>query len=290
MIGRVTRSVRASGLVLGMLVPVVLAAAGIVLWAVLTSGNTAPPGLILPNVATPRSVAAIPTLVSRGRSRVAPDSVTPTTPEPIATQDAAAHAMATEDAITGVHNAIQSVVQVRTNDGLGTGFLAERVSGSDLYVTNAHVVGDASTVSVIMADGRDVTGQVTLRNQNLDLAIVAVTPASSTPVLRLASLANLEPGEPIYVVGFALGTELLGDPSVTRGIVSGRRTVNDVNYIQTDAAMNPGNSGGPLLDAHGEVIGVATWGIRDAGGAVIQGINFAIPSDVVQRILAQARI
>jgi N-acetylneuraminic acid mutarotase len=91
----------------------------------------------------------------------------------------------------------------------------------------------------------------------------------------------------LHIIGYALGSALVGDPSVTSGIVSGRRTIDNINFIQTDAAMNPGNSGGPVINSHGEVVGIATMIIRSIGDINVQGINFATPSVVITPTLTR---
>jgi N-acetylneuraminic acid mutarotase len=134
-------------------------------------------------------------------------------------------------------------------------------------------------VTVVTADGETRHGTVLARDDDADLAVVRVFGADAAPTMTLGDVNALRLGDPLYVVGFGMGLELKGDPSVTRGILSGRRQIAGINYVQTDAVMNPGNSGGPVIDATGKVIGIATRGFDLEES---QGINFALPSDLVK--------
>ena len=181
-----------------------------------------------------------------------------------------------------VREAMLSVVQVRAGQSLGTGFVARQQGGTALVVTNAHVIETAERVAVIAPDGAEHDGRVLSRDEVVDLAIIAVPTLTDLTPLPLGDTRNVRAGDPLYVIGFALGDTLLGDPTVTRGVVSGRRVVQQVDYLQTDAAMNPGASGGPVLDNTGRIIGVATWGLRDPRGRQTQNINFAVPVELVR--------
>jgi serine protease Do len=176
--------------------------------------------------------------------------------------------------------AIRSVVRIETDDGLGTGFLT--VLGSErLVVTNAHVVEGASTVRLIRPDGAERRATVRFRDEEMDLASVAAEGLGDLPVLRLGNSGGMRVGDPLYVVGFAAGSRLLGDPTVSRGILSSRRVLRGNDFLQTDAAMNSGNSGGPVLNSAGEVVGVATLVLVDQHGQREPGLNFALPASTV---------
>ena len=123
------------------------------------------------------------------------------------------------------------------------------------------------------------------RDPVVDIALLEVADGLSLEPLARGDSQRLAPGDPLYVVGFALGTELLGDPTVTRGVLSGRRVVDGVEYLQTDAAMNPGNSGGPVLDGEGRVVGMAIGVIRETRGIPIEGVNFALAIEELQAFL-----
>ena len=184
-----------------------------------------------------------------------------------------------------VRTATRSVARIRADRNTGTGFTVRQRDNEALLVTNAHVVRDARSVSIIAPDGSEHPATVLNRDDEIDLALIAVADMTAMPPMALGNSAALRPGDSLYVIGFALGTDLLGDPTVTRGVVSGQRLIGEVDYIQTDAAMNPGNSGGPVFNAAGEVVGVATWGMRERRGEEILGINFAIPSNLVREVV-----
>jgi S1-C subfamily serine protease len=122
----------------------------------------------------------------------------------------------------------------------------------------------------------------------VDLALLHV-PADGLEAAAFGDPNRLQQGDPLIVVGFALN--LPGEPSITRGVFSGRRTNPEsrVNYLQTDAAMNPGVSGGGVLDRTGAIVGINVAGIRSSNGVPVQGINFAIPADLAQSFVQSAR-
>jgi S1-C subfamily serine protease len=153
-----------------------------------------------------------------------------------------------------------------------------------VILTNAHVVEGASAVTVTLPDGRTFKGKVLGGDPLTDVAVVKVV-ASKLPVAPLGDSAKVRPGEWAIAIGNPLGL----DNTVTAGIISAIQRTNAVGegqrvpYIQTDAAVNPGNSGGPLINDRGEVIGVNT-AIRQAPGA---GLSFAIPINTAREIAAQ---
>jgi len=171
---------------------------------------------------------------------------------------------------------LPSVVQIETPGGLGSGFV-EDAEGGRIF-TAAHVVDGVSTVTVHLADGRTVEGQVVGRDRGKDVAILAVTADG----LVAAPLADHLPevGQTVVAIGSPLGL----DQTVTSGIVSALDRSVDVGgrqisgLIQTDAAINPGNSGGPLVDLDGQVVGIDVAIASASGGS--NGIGFAVPIGV----------
>ncbi|ACK64482.1 2-alkenal reductase [Rippkaea orientalis PCC 8801] len=158
--------------------------------------------------------------------------------------------------------------------GQGSGFI---IDGDGIILTNAHVVNNASKVTVTLKDGRTFNGQVRGTDEVTDLAVVKInTQGAKLPVAPLGDSTNLQVGDWAIAVGNPVGL----DNTVTLGIIStiGRSAAKAgipdkrLDFIQTDAAINPGNSGGPLLNAQGEVIGINTAIRADA-----MGIGFAIP-------------
>lgn len=178
-----------------------------------------------------------------------------------------------------------SIVTIETGDGMGTGFVVERGDGELFVVTNAHVIGGYEQVTVVTSTGDELDGDVLGRNPEVDLAVVRAVGLDAPPLQLLDGAPEV--GSDVVVIGNALGFG--GTHSVTSGIVSavGRDlTAPDGTHLegllQTDAAVNPGNSGGPLLDRRGRVVGVATAKVDPA---VATNVAFAIPADVVAGIL-----
>jgi len=165
-----------------------------------------------------------------------------------------------------------SVVQIETSNGLGSGVVYDR----DLVMTNAHVVGSATTVTVRTADGEAVEGEVLGADPGTDIAVVRAT-GIEAPAASLALDDKPQVGEMAVAVGSPYGL----DQTVTSGIVSAvnRPVDNDkgvvVNMVQTDASINPGNSGGALANREGQIIGINTAIFSQTGENT--GIGFAIP-------------
>ncbi|MBI1761983.1 MAG: trypsin-like peptidase domain-containing protein [Acidobacteria bacterium] len=166
--------------------------------------------------------------------------------------------------------------------GTGTGFL---IDDAGYIVTNDHVIRGADRIRVRLADGRERRALVQGADAVTDIALLKIE-AGPLPLLQLGDSDELRVGDAVIAIGNPLDYE----HSVTAGIISakGRKVYNNEpfeDFIQTDAAINRGNSGGPLLNQQGEVIGVNTV-IRVDGS----GISFAVPSNVVRRVIAQLRL
>ncbi|MCM5571404.1 Do family serine endopeptidase [Burkholderiaceae bacterium FT117] len=165
--------------------------------------------------------------------------------------------------------------------GQGSGFI---VGADGVILTNAHVVRDAATVTVKLADRREFEAKVLGIDQATDVAVLKIQ-ASGLPTVRLGDPRQLAVGDYVLAIGSPFGFE----QSATSGIVSakGRALPGDayVPFIQTDVAVNPGNSGGPLFDAQGRVVGINSQIWSRTGG--YQGLSFAIPIDVATRVRDQ---
>jgi serine protease Do len=160
--------------------------------------------------------------------------------------------------------------------GIGSGFI---ISADGYVLTNAHVVADASEVTVRLTDRREFRAKVIGVDKRSDVALIKI-PATGLPVVRFGDPANIRPGQWAIAIGSPFGF----DNSVTAGVISavGRSLPDDnggfVTFIQTDAAVNPGNSGGPLFNLEGEVVGINAQIYSRTGGYM--GMSFAIPIDV----------
>jgi serine protease Do len=165
--------------------------------------------------------------------------------------------------------------------GQGSGFI---VSADGIILTNAHVVKDASEVTVKLTDRREYRAKVLGSDAKTDIAVLKID-AKNLPTLSLGNTKELKPGEWVLAIGSPFGFE----NTVTAGVVSakGRSLPDDsyVPFIQTDVAVNPGNSGGPLLNTRGEVVGINSQIYSRSGG--YQGVSFAIPIDVAVQVKDQ---
>ncbi len=169
--------------------------------------------------------------------------------------------------------------------GVGSGFI---VSSDGYVLTNAHVVSDASEVIVTLTDRREFTAKVIGIDKASDVALIKI-PATGLPTVRFGDPSKLRPGQWAIAIGSPFGF----DNSVTAGVISALgRPLNDgsqnssyVTFIQTDAAVNPGNSGGPLFNIDGEVIGINSQIYSRTGGYM--GVSFAIPIDLALNVKEQ---
>jgi Do/DeqQ family serine protease len=164
-----------------------------------------------------------------------------------------------------------------TVSALGSGIIVRHTGDRYYVLTNNHVIDGATSVSIKLSDGRSFTATVVGKDSLKDLGMVSFTTNDTLPLATLADSDTLQVGDLVIAVGNPLGFE----STVTMGIVSalGRRgpdtASNYTDYIQTDAAINEGNSGGPLVNIDGQVVGINTWIAAPSGGSI--GLGFAIP-------------
>ena len=208
----------------------------------------------------------------------------------------------TTSGLSAVYNRVKNgVVEIQTKTGgqtdafgnetpgggaTGSGFV---IDDAGHIVTNQHVVDGAQSVTVRFANGKEVDAQIVGTDPSTDIAVLDVdVPASELTPLNFASETSLAVGDSVIVIGSPFGLE----GTLTAGIVSalGReiRSPNGFtieNAVQTDAALNHGNSGGPVLDLQGRVVGVAAQIASESGGS--DGIGYAIPGDTAQRVAAE---
>ena len=176
---------------------------------------------------------------------------------------------------------------VRQFTSIGSGFIIDQ---SGLVVTNNHVIEGGNTIYVILADGSELkVDKIIGRDPKTDITLLKVTPKASKPLnaVPFGNSAKMRVGDWVIAIGNPFGL----NGTITAGIISGRgRDINAGPYddfLQTDASINRGNSGGPLFNALGEVIGINTAIFSPSGGSI--GLGFAIPSNTAQRILDQLK-
>lgn len=187
----------------------------------------------------------------------------------------------------GIENVYDSVVVVETfnsssdiESSIGTGFI---ISEKGYIITNQHVVSKSKEIKVILTNGNVLDAFLVGEDEYDDIAVLQINPKFITSVAKIGNNDNVELGDTVFAIGTPLNSDYAG--TVTRGIISGKdrlvqvsvnSTTNDwiMKVMQTDASLNPGNSGGPLCDISGNVIGVNTMKISEGE---IEGIGFAIP-------------
>ncbi|PHR49571.1 MAG: hypothetical protein COA32_00135 [Fluviicola sp.] len=175
--------------------------------------------------------------------------------------------------------AIQASVTIKVDEGHGSGFV---VSDDGYIITNLHVVGNTETYTVIFNDEREMDAELIRVSRKYDLALLKID-ADSLASIRLPAeefLPNKEVGKDVYVIGTPNSIQL--GQTVSRGILSGVRTFNDLVYLQTDAKINSGNSGGPIVDDEGNLLGVSNAKLIGIG---VEGIGFGIPASVLKEAL-----
>ncbi len=172
----------------------------------------------------------------------------------------------------------------RKSNSLGSGFV---IDPSGIIITNNHVIADANEITVIFTDGQKLRASVVGKDSKVDVAVLKVSPTKPLKAVPFGDSEAMRVGDWVMAVGNPFG---LGG-TVTAGIVSARHRNIDSgpydNYIQTDAAINKGNSGGPLFNMAGEVIGINTAILSPSGGSI--GIGFATPASTVKPVIEQLR-
>ena len=202
------------------------------------AGSAAPPSLLAPNPA-----AVPPPSVNSSGSLSVPDIV---------------------------QNVSPSIVYITTPSGAGSGFVVGNDGG---IITNAHVVRDYPIVSVRTHDKKNYQARVVERDHQSDIAYLQLQGSPSVLPIVIGDSDRVRLGEEVIAIGFPLADKFTENPTITKGILSSR--TNDL--LQIDAALNPGNSGGPLLNTSGCVVGINTLVIRQADGVPVEGFGFAIP-------------
>jgi serine protease Do len=166
----------------------------------------------------------------------------------------------------------------------GTGFI---VDDAGYVVTNQHVIENAKSIRVTLSSGEQYESELIGSDKTKDMAILKIISSRTDfPVIKLGTASDSQVGDSVMAVGFPLGLELTGAATVTDGIISAIRKLDGLRYIQTDAATNTGNSGGPLINRQGMVVGMSTAKILSSNPDLnVEGLNLAIHiGDVLQYI------
>jgi len=161
------------------------------------------------------------------------------------------------------------VVTVKTEFGHGSGFI---ISKDGYALTNSHVIEDADQIDVIFNNKLTLPAEVISSDKTRDVTLLKIVGGGYQPLPLNLSGGETEIGSEVIAIGTPEDVEL--GQTVTKGIVSGYRNIDDKNYIQTDVSINPGNSGGALLNTDGEVIGIV---VAKIVGTNVEGLGFAIP-------------
>lgn len=167
--------------------------------------------------------------------------------------------------------------------GFGSGFV---LTEDGYVVTNAHVVRNATAISVGLPDGREFDAEIVGSDDRTDVAVLKVS-ASGLPVLELGDSNSLKVGQWVLAIGSPFGFEYTATQGIVSALSRSLPSENYVPFIQTDVAVNPGNSGGPLFDLDGKVVGVNSQIFSRSGGYM--GLSFAIPVNVVRSVASQLR-
>ncbi len=248
-------------------------------------------GLLATPAATP--VAAPVTTLEAATPLIAtseqPDRLgvgSPAQPQPPTAPQAQAQPMSLADVVEQVAPAVVTVVnRGSSGGGSGSGVV---VSADGFIITNHHVVEGANQLAVIYADGSRAEAQLVGSDPLADIAVIRVSGAVPA-VARIGDIQSMRPGDTVIAIGSPLGNFR---NTVTAGIISAlNRSVGQMEgLIQTDAAINSGNSGGPLLNIRGEVIGINTLVVRGdtfSSAAPAEGLGFAVPTNVFQPVVNQ---
>jgi len=182
------------------------------------------------------------------------------------------------------------VVRIQTTTGSGSGFIYryDTATNQAWILTNQHVVAGQSLVTVTVENSTDYIGQVLGTDSVRDLAVIRICCSTNFHVVDLGNSASELKGSTVLAIGYPLG--VIDSARVTSGIISAK--IFDPNLdrfiIQTDAALNPGNSGGPLFNMVGEVIGINTSGIRESlGGILVEGTGFAVAEQTFRALISE---
>lgn len=196
--------------------------------------------------------------------------------------------------IEKIYDSVYYIASYRNNSlqSSGTGFVYKKDDDYGYIITNHHVISRATSVKVIDTNGKTIDAKVLGSDEYSDIAVLKIDASEVLQVCEVGDSTELSLGDTLFTVGSPLGIEYIG--SVTKGILSGKAREVEVDLtsggsfimevIQTDAAISPGNSGGPLCNVNGEVIGVNSLKIVDDD---VEGMGFAIPIEIVMGLVGR---
>lgn len=175
----------------------------------------------------------------------------------------------------------------------GSGVIYKKSGGSAYVVTNNHVVSGSSALKVIMSNGKEVSASIVGTDATTDLAVLKISAAGVKSVASFGNSNDIGAGQDVLAIGSPMGSEYAN--TVTKGIISAKKRTIKANsnaaattVIQTDAAINSGNSGGPLINMAGQVIGINSMKLASNGeGSSVEGMGFSIPSNEVVKVINQ---
>lgn len=175
----------------------------------------------------------------------------------------------------------------------GSGVIYKKSGGSAYIVTNNHVVSGSNALKVILSNGKEVSASIVGTDSTTDLAVLKISSANVTSVASFGNSNDIAAGQDVLAIGSPMGSEYAN--TVTKGIISAKkRTITAksgaaaTSVIQTDAAINSGNSGGPLINMAGQVVGINSMKLAsDTNGSNVEGMGFSIPSNEVVRVINQ---
>lgn len=174
-----------------------------------------------------------------------------------------------------------ATVYIETTEGAGSGMI---IDSEGYILTNAHVVEGVSTAKVKLSDGQLYSAEVKGRDEIIDVAILKIS-GENFPFVKFGNSDEIAQGNNVYTLGFPFGLE--GDVSFKEGTISRRISDGDATYLETSAEIHPGNSGGPLVNHFGEVVGISSAGFGESieGVTVGETIKLAIPINVVKGLI-----
>lgn len=179
-----------------------------------------------------------------------------------------------------------AIVYIETNKGSGTGMIIE---SNGLVLTNAHVIKGATSIKIILSDKRVLTAESVGRDEIKDIALIKAN-ATNLTIVKLGNSNIVAQGDEVFTLGYPFGIE--GDVSFKEGTISRRLSEGDGEYFEISAEIHPGNSGGPLVNKYGEVVGVNSAMIGQKIGGIIVGetIKLAIPIDVAKNLIDDLKL